>query len=184
VTRGAEIYSWTGPGSFSCNVDEVLQAGHIGTGVLGAHLGAVFGNPLVRFRFLDQKDKNLEFSFRVPVEASTYIIKADSQWGATGYDGSLAIDAGSLELKRMTIQSEELPSETSMCESSTTIDYAPRAEAVLVPSIARTHDVNRDSTEAEWITTFSDCGKPPDQAPASGLLCCSHLFRLCRSSWR
>jgi hypothetical protein len=45
VTRGREIYSWNGPGSFSRSVDEVLQSGHIGTRVLGAHLRAVFASP-------------------------------------------------------------------------------------------------------------------------------------------
>jgi hypothetical protein len=165
VTRGAEIYSWTHPAGFSRHVDEVLESGHIGTGVLGAHLDAVFSNPLVKFRFLDQNDGLLQFSFRVPVEASTYMIKAGFQWRETGYDGSLAIDADSLGLKRITIQSEELPVKTSMCESSTTMDYAPRSERVLVPNTARTHDVNRDSTETEWNTTFSDCDKPPEQVP-------------------
>jgi hypothetical protein len=163
LTNAGEIYSWTGPGGFSRNVEEIIRTGHIGTGGLEAHLGLVSSSPLVHFRLLDQNGKNLEFGFRVPVEASRYLVKAGNQWRETGYDGSLAIDPVSLELRRLTIQSEELPGDTSLCESTTTMEYPPGAEGLLLPSTARTHDVNHDTTETEWLTTFTDCHLAPEQ---------------------
>jgi hypothetical protein len=128
LSTGGEIYSWTGPSGFSRNVEEVLQSGHIGTGALGAQLNAIFANPLVRFRLLGQNGKNFEFGFRVPVEASSYVVKAGTQWRETGYAGSLDIDPALLELKRLTIQSNELQLETGMCESGTTMEYPPGGE--------------------------------------------------------
>ncbi len=100
VSSGGEIYSWTGPSGLSRNVDEVVHSGDIGTGALAAHLDAVFANPLVRFRLLSQSNQNLEFGFRVPVEASSYLAKAGAQWRETGYDGSLAIDPASLDSRK------------------------------------------------------------------------------------
>jgi hypothetical protein len=165
LTRGGEIYSWTGPGGFSRKVEELVQSGHIGTGALGAQLNAIFANPLVRFRLLGQDGKNFEFGFRVPVEASTYVAKAGAQWREMGYEGSLVIDPASLELKRLTIKTDELQAETGMCESSTTMEYPSGAEGVLLPSTAQTHTLSRDTTETEWATTFSDCGEAHAQVP-------------------
>ncbi len=169
LTSGGEIYSWTGPGSFSRNVEQVVQSGDIGTGALGAHLGAVFANPLVRFRLLRQNGKNLEFGFRVPAGASSYLIKAGSEWRETGYEGTLSIDPASLELKRLTIETDEQLAETSMCESSTTMDYPPGGEGLLLPSTVRTHDLHRDTSETEWVTTFSDCREASENVPEQSL---------------
>jgi hypothetical protein len=54
--------------------------------------------------------------------------------------------------------SDELPPETSLCEVSTTNEY-PRENnlGVLLPSVSRSHDIVRDATETELVTTFSDC---------------------------
>jgi hypothetical protein len=82
------------------------------------------------------------------------------------YDGSLAIDPASLELKQLTIQSDQLQAETGMCESSTTMEYPPGGEGVLLPSTARTHALNRDTTEADWVTTLSDCREEHEPVPA------------------
>jgi hypothetical protein len=165
LTSAGEIYSWTGLGGFSRDVEEVIHSGDIGTGGLGARLDAIFANPLVRFRLLGQTGKDLEFGFRVPVEASSSLVKAGVQWRKTGYGGSLAIDPASLEIKRLTIETEELPAETSMCESSTTLEYPPGSTGVLLPSTVRTRDLNRDTTETEWVTTFSDCREAPEKTP-------------------
>ena len=163
LMSGGEIYSWTGPGGFSRSVEEVLQSGHIGTGVLGAHLSEIFANPLVRFRLLGQNDKDLEFGFRVPVEASSYVVKTGAQWSVMGYDGSLVMDPESPELKRVTIHTDELEPETGLCESSTTAEYPQGGKGVLLPSTAKTSTLNRNATETEWATTFSDCHEAQEQ---------------------
>ena len=157
LNNAGETYSWTGPGGFSRNIDETLQSGDIGTGVLGAQLGIVLGNPLVRFRLLSQNDNSLDFGLRVSLEASSYVVRADTQWRETGYDGSLSIDPTSLVLKRMTIQTEELPKETSLCEASTTLEYPAGNEGVLLPKAARTRDLKRDTRETEGEVTLSEC---------------------------
>lgn len=165
LTSGGEIYSWTEPGGFSRNVEDLLRYEHIGTGALGAHLNAIFANPVVRFRLLGQSGKNFEFGFRVPVEASSYMVKAGTQWSEMGYDGSLVIDPESLALKRVTIRTDELQAATGICESSTTMEYPPGGEGVLLPSMARTHSLNRDTTETDWDTKFSDCREAQEQVP-------------------
>jgi hypothetical protein len=167
LTGGHEIYSWAGPRPFTRSVDEIVDAGPIGTGELGGHLHEIFGNPLVRFRLLDQIGRNLQFGFHVPVETSNYLLWARSQWEPAGYAGSLEIDPASLELQRVTVQSDELSKDTTLCEASTIFDYPAGGTGVLLPHTARTHYLIRDSTETEWVTTFSDCRETPSEKVAT-----------------
>ena len=122
-TQGTEIFSWTRPASFSSSVEQILQFGPTGTGALAAHLIDIFSNPSVRFRTLQEAGENFEYAFRVPIEASRLLIKAGTQWRPAGYSGSFAIDPRSLEMRRFTMESDELPPETSLCEVSTTNEY-------------------------------------------------------------
>ncbi|MGD1094264.1 MAG: hypothetical protein ABSB35_20040 [Bryobacteraceae bacterium] len=173
LTQGHEIYSWAGPGAFSRSVEEFEQSGPAGTGVLGPHLHEIFSEPAVQFRVLGQNDKNIEYGFRVPIEASSYLIWAGSRWRETGYDGSFVIDPGSLELRRLTLGTGELPPETSACEESKILDYPSGGTGVFLPNRAESHFVMRDTTETESLTTLSDCRestekvaeRPPELIP-------------------
>jgi hypothetical protein len=158
VIQGSEIYSWTGPASFSYSLDQILQFGPTGTGAFAAHLLDIFSNPSVRFQTLEQGGENLAYAFRVPIEASRLVIKAGTQWRPAGYSGSFDIDRSSLEMRRFTMQSDELPPETSLCEVSTTNEYqAEKTLGLLLPSVSRSHDILRDATETDSVTAFSDC---------------------------
>ena len=56
------------------------------------------------------------------------------------------------------MESEELPRETSMCEMSTTNEYqGEKTVGLLLPHVSRSHNIMRDGTESEWVTTFSNC---------------------------
>ena len=135
-----------------------MQSGHFGTGELGAHLTAIFENPQVRFRLLSEDGKNLEFGFRVPAQASSYLIKTGNEGHETAYDGTLTIDPASLELKRLTIDTGQLEAQSSMCESTTTLEYPEGGEGVLLPDAVNIHDFNQDTTEAAW-TLFPNLGE-------------------------
>ena len=164
VTTDSEIYSWT-PGPASPNLDEVIHSGDINTGPLAAHLHAILANPLVRFHLIVQNADNLEFGFRVPFEASRYLVQSGTGWRQSGYVGSLSIDPTALELKRLTIDTEQLPLESSLCEASTTVEYPTGSEGVMLPKAIRTRHLYRNGTETEWVTALSDCGEMPAKAP-------------------
>ena len=162
VAQGSEIFSWTRPASFSYSLEQILQFGPTGTGAFAAHLIDIFSNPSVRFRILEEGGENLAYAFRVPIEASRLLIKAGAQWRPSGYSGSLTIDSRSLEMRRFTIHSDELPPETSLCEVSTTNEYQDeKTLGLLLPSVSRSHDILRDATETELVTTYSDCREAP-----------------------
>jgi hypothetical protein len=158
VTRGREIYSWTGPDAFSQSVEAVVQTGSFGTGEFSAFLSGLFGIPSVRFRILSESAEALEFGFRVPVEANPYFVGGGREWLPTGFNGSLLIDPGSLELKQLRVTTSELPRETSLCEVTTVSEYAgTNSLGLLLPRVSRTIEITRNGKKAERITTFSGC---------------------------
>ncbi len=154
LVQGREIYSWTGPASFSRSIQEILQPGPIGTGAFASHLLGIFSNPSVRFRLVAERPEMLEYGFRVPVEASPFVVGAGKQWLPTGYIGSVIVDRSSAEIGRLTLETGELPPETSMCEATTTVEYKNSQ-----PLQNRSHDVMRDASETDRVTAISDCGE-------------------------
>jgi hypothetical protein len=160
VAQGREIYSWTGTAPYEHGVEDILQSGPIGTGAFAVNLLDLFSNPSVRFRLLEERPDALEYGFRVPVEASSFVVGAPRGWLQAGYSGSIHLDRDSLAVRRFTFESDELPPETLMCESTTVLEFPSRQAAGaswFVPSQSRTHEVMRDASETDSVTTISDC---------------------------
>jgi len=158
-TQGREIYSWTGTAPYEHGVEDILQSGPIGTGVFAVHLLDIFSNPSVRFRLMGERLDMIEYGFRVPVEASRFVVGARTEWLPTGYGGSIHIDKESLDVRRFAFETDELPPETSMCEESTTLEFPSQqaGSSWFVPGKSRARDVMRDTTETERVATLSDC---------------------------
>ncbi len=173
IAADREIYSWTGRDTPSYSVEDILHPGPIGTGAFASHLLDLFTSPDVRFRLLEEGPEALEYGFRVPVEASHYLIRAGGDWLATGYSGSFRIERGSQNISRLTVQTNELPPQTSMCEITSLLEYTD-GEPWFVPKSSTGHDVMRDGYETDSSTTISDCrhatatSTAPPRQPTAG----------------
>jgi hypothetical protein len=165
VAGGREIVSWVGAGKFdSRRVDEIVGEGPTGTGAFGGHLVDVFANPGVHFQYLGEKTVNgngvLEYRFTVPQNASNYRIHGAEEWHLTAYDGTFQINGQSSDLVRLDLRTDELPPDTSMCESSTKLDYQTIRigdSDFLLPRQSELEIVGRDALETTNVTTFSSC---------------------------
>jgi hypothetical protein len=162
--RDREIFSWTGSEPASYSVEDILNPGPIGTGAFAAHLIDVFSNPSVRFRLLGEAPEMVEYGFQVPVEASHYSVGAGAEWLATGYSGSFRIERETQTIGRFTVETDELPRQTSLCEISSTLEFGA-ATGGLTPGKSTTHDVLRDTSETDSVTTISDCREMPATSP-------------------
>jgi hypothetical protein len=155
VVQGREIYSWTGTAPYDHGVEDILNDGPIGTGPFAAHLADIFVNPAVRFRLLTDPADFIEYGFRVPVEASHYVVMGDGRWQATGYSGSVRVDRSSLAVQRLEVNTNELPPDTDICEADSVLEFHDPGR--YVPTISRVHAVMRDTTETERTIAISDC---------------------------
>jgi hypothetical protein len=157
-----EIYSWIGLAPLAHPVDDILEPGPMETGAFAAHLLDIFSNPGVRFRLMEEKREALEYGFRVPVEASRMRVAAGPEWVLASYTGSFDIDRRSLEVRRFTIETGELPPETSLCEATATHQFQPHpagGSGWFVPMESRSQQVMRDATETDRSISFSDCSE-------------------------
>ena len=171
IVDGREIYSWTGAEPPSYSVEDILHPGPIGTGAFAGHLLDIFVNPAVQFRLLEEGSETLEYGFRVPIEGSRYSVRAGGEWVTTGYSGSFRIERGSQNIDRFTVQTNELPPETSLCETASILEFSAGTDW-LVPKTGTTHDVMRDASETDSTTTIADCREAtapmPERQPTAG----------------
>lgn len=80
-------------------------------------------------------------------------------WAVTPHSGTFDLEAASLELLRMTIDTPELPSAPGLCEAHSSLKYA-RARIgdgdFLLPSVSL-HFVNRSTMETESTSAVTAC---------------------------
>jgi hypothetical protein len=155
IAQGREIYSWTGIAPYQHGVEDILNGGPIGTGPFAAFLLGTLTNSATRFHLLSEPSDTLDYGFRVPVEASRYSVLGGGKWLPTGYTGSLHIDRDSLDVRRLSVETGELPEQTGMCEENTVLEFRGADRAL--PAESRVRLVMRDTTETERVTTISDC---------------------------
>jgi hypothetical protein len=165
VSQGEEIGTWAGASQFSSrSVFDLIGGGVYGTGTLGAFLVDIFQSGGVTYKYIGEEAagpiKLAAYRYRVPVLSSHYQIKAGSHWFPTAFSGSFWIDPDSLDLRRVTVDANEIPPETGSCETATTIEYqkVPAGNGeFLLPLRSSTRMVMMDGTEARTTEVYSGC---------------------------
>jgi hypothetical protein len=165
VSDGRELHSWPGATRFDTrDVDELIRNGPVSTGAFGGYLSGVFDRPGVEFTYSSEQPVNgktlFEYRYRVPLAASRFEIKANGEWRAVAYEGEFLLDPQTLELERMTVRSNGLPSGATFCSASTTLDYEHARigdSEVLLPRQSQLEIVLQSGKETRNLTTFSNC---------------------------
>ncbi len=165
VSGGREIVAWAGANKFDSRApDEVIGEGPTGTGAFGLYLVDIFNNLGTTFQYLGEKGADdrrvLEYRFTNSLKASNYRIRGDGAWHFTAYDGTFQVDARSLELQKLDLRTDELPEDTGMCESSTSLEYQRLKvgeSEFLLPLQSDLRILQRDGRETSNVTTFSAC---------------------------
>lgn len=183
--RTAEMYSWPGANRFEDReLWDIIGYGPAATGPFGMLLLQVVQGDAVDFTFRGDAEaagrKLFQYSFRVPVERSHYLIYTQSGTIATAWDGTLLLDPETSELARMTTRTSELPPEAFSCELTTASDYGRVAigrREFLLPRETRQRFIDRSGAEVESVVTFSGCREyqaksylsfgAPGEAPAA-----------------
>jgi hypothetical protein len=93
--------------------EKAAQGGTLSSRVLGADIDAVFsGNAAdVKYAGPSKKDghKTLRFDLRVPIERSHYHITRTGADAIAGYEGSVWVDADTLDLVRVDLKTKQIP---------------------------------------------------------------------------
>ena len=166
VSDGTEIEAWAGDSHFGNGTMMSLIKGPFGfgTGGFGNFLTDILTGAGVKLYFEGEETvdslKLFRYRFQISRESSHYMLHAGSEWLVTGYGGAVWIDPKSSQLRRLLVQTSELPEETNTCESSTTVEYATMRIGTgdfLLPQHSTLHFLMRDMTESDVATTYSRC---------------------------
>jgi hypothetical protein len=162
---GLEIHSWPAASRFETgDIDELINRGPSSTGSFGGYLVDIFDNDGAQFDFIGDKTNSgrhiLTYGYRVAEEMSHYKIRTAEGWGITAYDGTFDIDADSLDLLRISVDTPELPPETGLCEARSSLEYSRVSIGggdFLLPRQSQLHLVHPGTLETTSTSIFTGC---------------------------
>lgn len=164
VSEGNEIASWAGASRFR-SVDFMQTVkGPYGTGPFGTILGEIFIQPGVKFEFGGTETiggKTMwRYRFQVPLGSSHYMVAAGVGNKTTPYSGEIWVDPQTFGMRRLRVQTAELPWETGACEADTEVSYEERPAASGDYLLARRSELDvlmRDTREDKVESEYSKC---------------------------
>jgi hypothetical protein len=110
-----ELFARPAEGQFAEQaISKYVSSGTIGNGAFGIHAAAIFAGNAATFNYRGtvKKDghKTFRYDYEVPLEKSHFQVRHDSAEGIVGYKGSFWVDAGTLDLVRVELKAEHIPS--------------------------------------------------------------------------
>ncbi|MFN7996858.1 MAG: VWA domain-containing protein [Bryobacteraceae bacterium] len=165
LVDGKELFGW--PGGKRVDEPELrsfVSAGLSGSGEFGEFARAIFltGNPRFDYRGETQAEGHrvFEFGYRLTERDSAYRMVVNGQDAIVGFHGSFWVDAGSLDLIRMEVQADGLPSRLELVHARDEITYARTrigSADFLLPHQAEVILKDFKGGESRNRTTFGAC---------------------------
>ena len=112
--REGELFARRGSERFGeQSIQQIAAGGTIGDSVLGAHIDSVIAGDAGEFKYVGEckKDgrKTIRFDLHVPVEKSRFHVRHSGVEAIAGYDGSIWVDAETLDPVRVYLKVNRIP---------------------------------------------------------------------------
>jgi hypothetical protein len=182
-----ELYAWPGSPFGDRSLIEMVPDGAIGTGNFASLSKAVFAanGPIFVFEGFSSENrrKQARFSFRVPLEYSTYAVRYGRRAADVAYHGWFTADAGTLDVISFDVAANEIPRDLETLQAIEHTEYAQsrissrdfllptNADVLLMDlsgGLSRNH-INFERCReyrGESTVTFTDPGATPAAQPA------------------
>ncbi|HYA97350.1 MAG TPA: hypothetical protein VEH49_04585 [Methylomirabilota bacterium] len=163
LAENRTIFSWAGAPRFSDDtLDKLAGRGPLGSGDFGTFLHEIFLRGTVVFRGEEVADGRhlLDYSYDMPLERSTYGVKAHDGWALTAHHGSLVLDPEAADIIKLVVETAELPEGVPACQATSEVTYGRtpiRERMILIPRETRLRTIDRPGSEASSVTLFANC---------------------------
>jgi hypothetical protein len=111
------------------SITRVISSGTIGNGSFGAHAAAVFTGSAATFQYVGpskkEGHKTFRFDFVVPQEKSQFLVRHQPSEGIVGYKGSFWVDSETLDLVRLELKADHIPSYIGVSLIEEIMQYKP-----------------------------------------------------------
>lgn len=110
-----ELFARAGENRFGeLPIEKLVPGGTFGSSAMGSHVDLIFSQDVAAFRYAGEckKDgrKTIRFDLSVPLEKSAFRIRHNGTVGMAGYEGSVWVDAETLDLVRVDFKVNQIPS--------------------------------------------------------------------------
>ena len=109
-----ELFARSGESKFGEQpIEAIVSGGTIGNRIMGSHVDLILNHDLAEFKFAGEgkKDghKTLRYDLHVPIEKSGFLVRHNGAVGVAGYEGSVWVDAETLDLVRVDLKVNKIP---------------------------------------------------------------------------
>ena len=160
LVEGREMFAWRGSAFEAKEVGELVPNGSSGSGDFISFVTSVFGSDTETIRYRGTEDNLAVFDYTVPLAKSHYLFHSHGGEKTAGYHGSFFVEAGSAQLRRLTIRTDPFPEEENACEVEDTLEYRTQVIGTgefLLPELATMRVLFRDGEEAHNETRYANC---------------------------
>ena len=110
-----ELFSRPGEDRFGeQSIEQIASSGTISSSALGSHIDVITSQDVAEFKYagLGKKDgrKAFRYDLRVPIEKSRFRVRHNGAEAIAGYEGSVWVDAETLDLVRVDFKVNRIPS--------------------------------------------------------------------------
>jgi hypothetical protein len=162
--EGQELFGW--PGAAKIDQPDIgkMISGSTGNGYFGILSDNVFSGPTTTFQYagaaaLDGKDA-LRWDYVVPKLSQAYHIKTESGEAMVGFHGSFWVNAGALDLIRITAIIDDPPIAIGVAATSSILDFERQTiggSSFVLPRSAELVVLDTDAVESRSRLSFSAC---------------------------
>ena len=165
LIRNKEMFAWPGSKEFDDNDLNLVGSGMFGNGNFAVYTRMLFfGGGLA---FMNQRADTIggrntvRFDFQVPQASSDFHLQTQGREDVAGFHGSFHVDAETLDLKRLEIIADDIPSELGLTEASDRVEYGRVQfgdENFLLPVESFSHLASATFSHRNYVR-FSACRK-------------------------
>jgi hypothetical protein len=187
LVDGQEMFAWPGSKKFEeTDLRKLIPSGTFGNGNFALHARSVFLGRVATFEyrgaeiFAGAPGPLERYDFHVPRLVSGYTIRMEDRSGVAGYHGSFWAEKQTLDVRRLEVIAEEIPSDLGVTAASDRVDYARLpigTGELLLPVESELKLADKYNLESENRVHFTSCRQytgestlkfdDPDATPAA-----------------
>lgn len=163
---GKELFAWPGAEKFEeKGVFDLVPGGTAASGSFALHARAIFTTDAPTFEYRGEDAENgrklLRWDFRVARDKSKYVVSTGPKASAVvAYHGSFWADAGTLDLARLEVETDEVPRNIDIARGNEKVVYARTRigpSEFLLPRGTDLFTVDRQGLEKHNHTDYEAC---------------------------
>jgi hypothetical protein len=166
LVDGKEMFAWPGARQFEDkDIRELVSTGMFGKGNYGIYTRMLFSGAGPEFEYRGEVTISgtlmARYDFKVHRSRSGYHLSVGTRDAVTGFHGSIYLDPGTAELRRLEVIADDIPEELGLTSTEDRVDYASVLigdEEFLLPVESILQMASKDAISRNRVR-FSGCRK-------------------------